>query len=205
LQKDKDKKPDARGLISSIFLYLIRNTNPAQMPELSLVKTFGSLIGLREEAVSQYILLHRHTFQPVLDRIARSNIANYSIFLLDGILFGIYDYLGQDYEKDMAAIGEDQDTQQWWKLTEPLQEPLPSRKQGEWWAGMSHLYSYSNPGRNERPAVRKAFKLISVLKNETLESEELRAMMPENTARLEVFIQGREIYFYAEIPEHPHS
>jgi L-rhamnose mutarotase len=95
-------------------------------------KSFGSLIGLKEEAAGPYILLHKHTFPVVLDRIARSNIANYSIFLLGDMLFGFYDYHGSDHEKDMAAIGEDHDTRQWWKLTEPLQQPLPSRKVGEW-------------------------------------------------------------------------
>jgi hypothetical protein len=41
------------------------------MSETTTFKTLGSLIGLREEAAGQYILLHRYTFPPVLDRKAR--------------------------------------------------------------------------------------------------------------------------------------
>lgn len=41
----------------------------------------GSLIRLRPECEEQYIILHKHTFPGVLQRICRSNIRNYSIFL----------------------------------------------------------------------------------------------------------------------------
>ena len=51
-------------------------------------RAIGSLIGLKEEFAEQYIILHKNTFPSVLGRIAKSNIDNYSIFLLDGFLFG---------------------------------------------------------------------------------------------------------------------
>jgi hypothetical protein len=37
-------------------------------------KSFGSLIGLKENAEGHYLLLHRYVFPPVLEQIARSNI-----------------------------------------------------------------------------------------------------------------------------------
>ena len=47
----------------------------------------GSIIGLKPEFEGQYIALHKHTFPGVLERIHKSNISDYSIFLLNGILF----------------------------------------------------------------------------------------------------------------------
>ena len=38
----------------------------------------------------------------------------------------------------MKAIG-DETTKEWWKLTDPMQEPLTTRKEGEWWAEMEML------------------------------------------------------------------
>jgi L-rhamnose mutarotase len=37
----------------------------------------------------------------------------------------------------MAA---DPNTQAWWKLTDPCQEPLETRKPGEWWASMEEFF-----------------------------------------------------------------
>jgi cytidyltransferase-like protein len=164
-------------------------------------KPIGSLIGLREEAAGQYVLLHRHTFPPVLERIAKSNIANYSIFLLDGILFGFYDYQGKDYKKDMAAIGEDHDTRQWWKLTEPLQEPLPNRKNGEWWAAMELIHTFSNPGLDGHDVIRKAFSLREKTGDPVTVTNDLLEEIHGNISRAELFALDGSFYLYSEILE----
>jgi L-rhamnose mutarotase len=107
-------------------------------PSEEVTKRVGSLIKVKPEFEERYIILHRHTFTGVLDRIRKSNIRNYSIFLLNGILFSYYEYAGTDYDADMKAIA-DPTTKDWWKLTDPMQEPLPTRKEGEWWAEMEQL------------------------------------------------------------------
>ena len=33
-------------------------------------------------------------------------------------------------------------TQKWWKRTGPLQVPVPTRKEGEWWAQMEEVFHY---------------------------------------------------------------
>ena len=107
----------------------------------------GSLIKLKPEYEEPYIVLHKHTFPGVLEQIRKSNIRNYSIFLHDGILFSYYEYAGDDFNQDMAKIGEDSVTQDWWKLTDPMQEPLETRKEGEWWASMEEIFHWK--GKNE--------------------------------------------------------
>jgi L-rhamnose mutarotase len=160
-------------------------------------KSFGSLIGLKNNAAEPYILLHQYTFPPVLNRIARSNIANYSIFLLDGLLFGFYDYLGSDHDVDMAAMAGDHDTVQWWKLTEPMQQPLPGRKPGEWWASMIHLRSLKHDAGIERGITRKAFRL----ENSPGLEEEPGKWLPDHGGiiiRSELFSYNADLFLYIE-------
>ena len=94
----------------------------------------GQIIRLKKGAEEPYIILHKNAFPAVLDRIACSNILNYSIFLDDGLLFGLYLYHGNSYQADMDALAADHFTQEWWKLTAPMQVPFSFRKPGDWWA-----------------------------------------------------------------------
>jgi L-rhamnose mutarotase len=113
--------------------------NEARMEKENIPKRVGSLIQVRPEYEERYIILNKYTFPGVLDRIRKSNIRNYTIFLLDGMLFSYYEYVGNDFTGDMKAIA-DSTTRDWWKLTDPMQEPLPTRKEGEWWAEMEQLF-----------------------------------------------------------------
>lgn len=118
---------------------------------------FGSLIKLSPEYEERYIILHKHTFPGVLDRIRKSKIRNYSIYLRDGILFSYFEYTGDDYDGDMAEIGRDPVTQDWWKLTDPMQEPLETREEGEWWAQLDEIYHWGKERSMSGKAKRNAF------------------------------------------------
>jgi len=118
----------------------------------------GSIIGLKKESEEQYIALHNHTFPEVLERIHQSNISDYSIFLHDGILFSHMVYTGVNYESDMKAMGTDKSTQEWWKLTDPMQQPFDFRKKEEWWAGISLWYSHELPNLSGEEVLRSAYK-----------------------------------------------
>jgi cytidyltransferase-like protein len=120
------------------------------------VQHLGSIIKLRPEFEEQYIILHKHTFPGVLQSIRRCNIRNYSIFLEDGILFANLEYVGDNHAADMAAIG-DEITREWWKFTDPMQEPLETRKEGEWWAGMELLCREDGCPKACRRPVRRAY------------------------------------------------
>jgi hypothetical protein len=58
---------------------------------------YGSLIKLKPEYEERYIILHRHTFPAVLKRIYDSHIRNFSIFLLESMLFSYFEYIGTNY------------------------------------------------------------------------------------------------------------
>lgn len=164
-------------------------------------KTIGSLIGLKKDHTEQYIILHQNVFPAVLDRIARSGIANYSIFVSDGMLFGIYDYRGGNYVEDMKAIGDDPATQQWWKLTAPLQEALPFRKEGEWWAGIEHILSRQSDSSGSDTCVRRAFRIPgSLFSQDDFKAMEDKWLKSGDACRLEVFRGYDSVYLYLEGP-----
>lgn len=115
-------------------------------------RTIGSIIRLKKEFEERYIALHNNTFPGVINRIHRSNISDYSIFLLEEVLFSHMVYSGTDFEADMHALGTDSTTREWWKLTDPMQEPLAERKENEWWAELGLWYDFeaTSPGNIKR-------------------------------------------------------
>jgi len=194
-----------------IFLFmgcitLIAQDNSIIKMEIEKVtKRVGSLIKVKPEYEERYIILHKHTFPGVLERIRKSNIRNYSIFLLDGILFSHFEYVGKDFDADMKAIA-DPTTKDWWKLTDPMQEPLPTRKEGEWWAEMEQFLCLEKivkpspeaqriglvaeviPGREENT------KLL--LMNFPPELEE--ATYKENFQNCNLYYKDGKVYYYYE-------
>ena len=50
------------------------------------------------------------------------------------------EYVGDDFDADMAKMAEHPKTQEWWATVKPLQSPLNSRKNGEWWAAMEEVF-----------------------------------------------------------------
>lgn len=104
------------------------------------MQRFGSVIKLKPDKLDEYKKLHANVWPTVLDKIKECNIRNYSIFYKDGVLFGYFEYIGDDFDADMKKMADDPNTQAWWKLTDPCQEPFETRKDGEWWAGMEEFF-----------------------------------------------------------------
>lgn len=106
------------------------------------MKRMGMMIGIRPEKIDEYKRLHANVWPAVLAQIADSNIRNFSIFLREpeNLLFGTFEYHGDDFEADMARMARDAETQRWWALTDPCQQPLVSRAQGEHWSFMKEVF-----------------------------------------------------------------
>ena len=45
-----------------------------------------------------------------------------------------------DLEGDMAKMGEDPKTQEWWDVCGPMQAPYPNRAEGEWWMTLREVF-----------------------------------------------------------------
>ncbi|WP_083441196.1 L-rhamnose mutarotase [Nitriliruptor alkaliphilus] len=92
----------------------------------------AAVIRLRPEKEEEYRRLHAAVWPDVLAALQRAGVRNYSIFLRDGLLFSYMEYDGDDFERSMALIAQDQATQRWWTLTDPCQEPLESAGATRW-------------------------------------------------------------------------
>lgn len=106
------------------------------------MQRMGMVIGVKPEKLDEYKRLHAAVWPDVLAQIAQSNIRNYTIFLREpeNLLFGYWEYHGTDFEGDMARMAQDPRTQEWWSFTDPCQNPLPSRAEGEKWAPMTEVF-----------------------------------------------------------------
>lgn len=98
------------------------------------------LVGVKPEAIEEYERIHRAVWPEVLATIHACNIRNYSIFRLGSQLFAYYEYIGDDHEADMRRMAADPRTQEWWAITDPMQEPIAGRQPGEWWAELKEVF-----------------------------------------------------------------
>ena len=104
------------------------------------MKRYAQIIGLKAEALQEYIRIHAAVWPEVLQTIRDCNIHNYSIFYRDGLLFAYFEYTGSDYAADMRRMAADPKTQAWWRITDPMQQPLPDHQPGEWWAALEEVF-----------------------------------------------------------------
>ena len=104
------------------------------------MKRIGEMIRVKPEGKEAYIQWHANPMPGVNEMIKACNIQNYSIYSRGDYLFAYYEYVGDDFEADMAKMAADPKTQEWWDLVMPFQQPLDGRKDGEWWADMKELY-----------------------------------------------------------------
>ena len=104
------------------------------------MRRFGQVIRVRPESIEAYERLHADTWPGVLSAIEAANIRNYSIFRHDGVLFAYFEYVGEDFGADMAALAADSVVQKWWTLTDAMQEPDPEREPGSWWLTLPEVF-----------------------------------------------------------------
>ena len=104
------------------------------------MQRIGQIIGVKPEKLEEYKQYHAAVWPGILDMITQCNIRNYSIFHKDGLLFAYFEYVGDDYEADMAKMAADPLTQKWWDVMKPMQQPVANRAEGEWWANMEEVF-----------------------------------------------------------------
>jgi L-rhamnose mutarotase len=101
---------------------------------------FGQLGRLKREKIDEYVELHASTWPGVLQTITVCHLQNYSIFLHDDLVFGYYEYTGDDYDADMKKMADDPVTQEWWKQTHPCFEEYSIDPQSEYYHDMKPIF-----------------------------------------------------------------
>lgn len=104
------------------------------------MQRIATVIDVVPEKLEEYRRLHAAAWPEVLAALRRANIRNYSIYLKDHTLFSYLEYHGDDWEADMALVAADPVTQRWWALTDPCQQPWPTRQPGEHWARLEPVF-----------------------------------------------------------------
>jgi L-rhamnose mutarotase len=109
------------------------------------MQRYGSVIEVKQEKLNKYKELHTAVWPEVLTMIAGCHIRYYSIYLRhfpDGkyYLFSYFEYHGNDFDGDMAKMTADPNTQKWWNVCKPCQEPFVDLGQGQWWAEMEEVF-----------------------------------------------------------------
>lgn len=108
------------------------------------MQRMGGIVGVRPEAIAEYKRLHADVWPGVLATISACGIRNYSIFLKEpeNLMFSYFEYHGTDFAADSAKMAADPTTQEWWAICMPMQAPLDTRKEGEWWAAMEEVFHH---------------------------------------------------------------
>ena len=104
------------------------------------MKRYASVIGVKPEHREEYERLHAAVWPTVLKQIYESNIRNYSIYRYGDLLIAYFEYVGDDYEADMAKMAADPETQRWWDVCMPMQSPVPEHAPGEWWVNLPEVF-----------------------------------------------------------------
>jgi len=104
------------------------------------MKRYGMMIRLKPGCADAYRAYHAKVWPEVLAMIRDCNIRNYSIYFKDDLLFGYFEYQGVDFKSDMGRMAADPKTQEWWAVMQPMQEPVETRIDGEWWAEMEEVF-----------------------------------------------------------------
>ena len=117
----------------------------AALMTLAVLQRYGSVIGIKPEKIPEYKKLHAAVWPEVLAKLKEVNIRNYSIYLAEvkkgeWYLFSYFEYVGDDFDADMKKMAADPNTKRWWKVTEPLQAPVPTRKEDEWWHTIEEVF-----------------------------------------------------------------
>jgi L-rhamnose mutarotase len=108
----------------------------------SAMKRMGMVIGIKPERIAEYKKTHAAVWPEVLAKISDCNMRNYTIFLREpeNLLFGYFEYHGEDWAADAAKMAADPKTQEWWAIHNPMQTPLASRNEGDWWAMAEEVF-----------------------------------------------------------------
>jgi L-rhamnose mutarotase len=104
------------------------------------MQRMGMAIRIRPEKLEEYRALHAAPWPEMDQALAQANIRNYSIWLVEDalLLFGYWEYVGQDYDADLARLGALPVTQRWLALTDPCQMPMTPDEAG--WRFLPQLY-----------------------------------------------------------------
>jgi L-rhamnose mutarotase len=104
------------------------------------MQRFAAVTRVHPEKLEQYKALHAKPWAGVLETLKKAGIQNYSIFIHGDLLFSYLEFTGTDWEAANQIIAADPETQAWWQLTDPCQNPFPSAQGNAKWSDMESIF-----------------------------------------------------------------
>ena len=101
---------------------------------------FGQMIKIKPECLEAYKKHHANPLPAVNEMIKECHLQNYSIYSRGDYLFTYYEYVGEDYEADMAKMAADPVTQQWWTHTKPCFQAYAVDPGSEFYHDMTSIF-----------------------------------------------------------------
>ena len=114
----------------------------------------AGMVTMKEGMYAQYVTLHDAVWEEVMARMYTANMRNFVVYLHEPshTMFHHFEYIGDDFDGDMAAVEADPVIRKWWSFCEPCQEPAqwegpPPSAGGDggpnsaWWAPLKCLNS----------------------------------------------------------------
>ena len=106
------------------------------------MKRFVQVVEVKPNKEAYYRALHGNPWPGVLKTITDCNIRNYSIYFKEGYAFAYYEYIGDNYEGDMAKMAKDPIIQKWWDECKPCLYPIESSPKDACWTDMEEVFYY---------------------------------------------------------------
>ena len=135
-------------------------------------RRFAQIVKLKPEFIGKYKEVHAAVWPEVLEQIQDCNIQDCTFAIIikvpnlnplgipsnqlaadsifhdpeTGILFANFKYVGNDYEGDMERMRQNPKVQEWWRMTDGMQESLVSgaknSESGEpsWWKPIEEVF-----------------------------------------------------------------
>ncbi len=109
------------------------------------VQRFGMVTQVKPEKIEEYVELHANAWPGVLQAMLECNIRNFSIYLGEiepgkHLLFGYYEYWGDDFDADMARLQTYPINEKWWALTDACQRAVPMHEGEGMWMTMEEVF-----------------------------------------------------------------
>lgn len=104
------------------------------------MQRFGMAARVSPDGRGDYLRMHREVWPQVEATVTACGIRNFSIFVIDDVLFGYYEYVGSDYEADQRRMAADPVTQEWWVLTGRCQLPFRPGSDAPSWEPLTEAW-----------------------------------------------------------------
>ncbi|KAI7159988.1 Dak kinase [Hortaea werneckii] len=113
----------------------------------SAPKRMAQIVRLKPESLQEYKECHNKAWPEVLQQIKDCHIVDYSIWFDDrsSTLFATMKWVGNDFDADMAKMAANPKVQEWWAMTDSMQESYVEGAKGStdpkgWWKPLEEVF-----------------------------------------------------------------